>query len=134
MYPGKRHAAMQEPNEAEKQFHDHMAPDIFWLTPPDYLSAFRDLTGDTTMNEAAFTSHALAYPGYVNAQLGDGEMVLTVRGDPRLDSDGSNAQVGPTAQFRIPIDEWDQWVAFAQRVRAGGGQTHPEAHRQDGAT
>lgn len=100
-----------------------MRPDVFWLNDPVYMQAFRDLTGDTSMTEAAFTKRDEIYPGYVNAQLGVDEMVLTVRADPiHLPGSGNAAMpgtCGATAQIRIPIDDWDQFIAQAQMVRAG---------------
>lgn len=117
-HPGGNHPYV--PNEADRQFHAFQSPDVFWLGDPAYMAAWRELTGDTSMTEAAWTDPTEgSFPGYVNIQAGDGEMVLTVRGAPTGES-GVDRTCGAPQQLRVPFEAWDQLIADAQRVRAGG--------------
>lgn len=109
------------PNEAELAF---QSPDIFWLADPAFDQAFRDLTGDTSMTEAAWTDPTEdSFPGYVNAQVGIAadqtkSIVLTVRGNPTGEP-GVDVTCGITQQLAIPLDAWDQFIANATKLRAG---------------
>jgi len=104
------------PLRLERSIADFMNPDTFWLNPPEFLDAFRNLTGDTSMTEAAFTKPTGQYPGYINVQLdADGDFVITVRGDP--DPAARTPAPGATAQMTIEKDDWYQLIAQAQRLR-----------------
>lgn len=109
-----------------QRFIDHMRDDVFWLGDPAYMDAFRDLTGETTVTEAAFTqTDKPLYPGFVNAQLSaDGKaMVLSARGEPVQQEHGT--MCGHVAQLSIPLDDWDQFIAHAQQVRARAPEDEP---------
>lgn len=110
-------------------FADHMRPDVRWIEPEEYGTAFEELIneGETSMvgKEAAFTQPGESYPGFINATLGLDEMVITIRaagivGPPgQDDAEQQVTMPGAMAQLRIPLADWDEFVAQAQRVRAG---------------
>lgn len=111
-------------------FRDHMAPsEVFWLADPAYMDAFRDLTGDTTMTEVGFTKPSeQGYPGFMNTQLADDDthVLLTVRGDPRLDDEGRMVAAGATVSVKVPLEDWDEFIAQTMRMRSRAGQApHP---------
>lgn len=105
-----------------REFEHFMDAEILWETPAEFDSAFDALMQEEPMTEASYTKPDGSYPGYINVQLGDGEMVVTMRGDPgSISARGQHPVEGAIAQLRVPLADWDQFVAQAQRVRQAGG-------------
>lgn len=81
------------------------------------------------MTEVGFTKPSGdGYPGFVNTQLCDDDthILLTVRGDPARDDEGRLVAAGPTTSVKIPLDDWDEFVAQTMRMRSrAGAEPHP---------
>lgn len=112
------------------RFEAFMAPEIDWVDDPRYVSAFRDLAGDTIVRaeQAAYTSANQPFPSYINATVStDGAyMIVTVRSQAvRGDEADESPEAGCTAQIPVPIAEWDQFVAQATVIRQRASDVPP---------
>ncbi len=107
-------------------FEDHMRPDVHWISPAEYGMAFDEIIGETTMPDdrnfqAAHTDADGPLPSYINVRKGmlDGTVIVTVR-SAKDDKEGS-ALDGATAHHIMDLQDFDQWIADAQRLRQALG-------------
>jgi len=102
-----------------KTFADHMRPDVHWIEPEEFGTAFNELIkGSDGMAgkdfEAAFTDPApVPHPAFINARRGTdpGTVDITVRSNA---ADG-----GLTGKITMDLQDFDQWLADLQLLRRG---------------
>lgn len=96
------------------------------IQPEEFRRAFEEnIMAD---EQVAYTNANQPYPGFVNiAAVDEGTIQITVRGD--VPEDCQNA--GPQARICIPLEEWQQLVASANRLRFPGKGKDEHAEHAD---
>lgn len=67
--------------------------------------------------QVAHTNIDQSYPGYLNLQFSAGAVVLTMRGDPVMRSDGTVEREGTTTALTLLEADWDVLLARAAHAR-----------------
>jgi hypothetical protein len=108
-------------------FEEHMSPQVHWIEPEEFGRAFEELTNGDKIMEAAFTPPGSPYPPFINAKCGDAPdtIAITVRSPQKPailgDTDGSSGGCGEAGRIEMDLQDFDQWLADLQRLRAALG-------------
>jgi hypothetical protein len=110
-------------------FEDFMSPEVHWIEPEEFGRAFEELINgekpmpdaDDTRFEAAHTSTANPFPAHINARRGEvpGTVRITIRSACQVD--GSDLVGGTSGNIEMDLQDFDQWIADAQRLRQALG-------------